>query len=114
MGQTTIAISGQGLKGLRQPNFVISVTATINVEAEQARRSVTAWLIDNVGNMLMAGAPQLVIGKQTLWRVPVLLGSTYKGIVGEVDVDAETGALLVSDELPRRILDHAQALASPA
>ncbi len=117
MGKTTITLSGRGLKNLSAPNLVISVTATVNVEADQARHAVTGWLLDQVGNMLVGGTPQLVIGKQTVWRVPVLVGSTSAGIVGDVDaidVDAETGQILIADELPQRILSHAQALASPA
>ena len=59
-----------------------------------ARRKVTGWLVDEIGNMTIGGTPQLIVNKQTLWRVPAVLTSTSKGVVSEVgtvDVDAETG-----------------------
>jgi hypothetical protein len=85
----------------------------MSVDAQTARRSVTAWLVSQVGNMLMGGTPQLVISHQTLWRVPVMLTSSNQGTIGQVgtvDVNAENGDMLVSPELQEQIKSHAQDL----
>jgi hypothetical protein len=87
----------------------------IQVDAKTARRQVTAWLVSEVGNMLIGDMPQLVIGKHTLWRVPVMLTSPSMGTVGQagtVDVNAETGELLVDEQVRERILASVKALSS--
>jgi hypothetical protein len=79
------------------------------IDPHMAQRHVTRWVVSEVGNMLMGGAPQLVVSEQTVWRVPVMLGSSQRGILGEVgtvDVDAQTGELLLSDELAEQILQN--------
>lgn len=63
--------------------------------------------------MLVGEMPQLVIGQHTLWRVPVMLTSSHVGTVGQagtIDVDAETGELLIDEHLRERILAHVEAL----
>ena len=89
----------------------------INVDARTARRRAIAWLVSEVGNMLVSGAPQLVIGRQSVWRVPVILTSSSAGTVGQagaVDVDAESGEALVGKELREQILDNVRHLSTPA
>ena len=93
----------------------LSVTVTVNIDPNTARRRATGWLISEVGNMLKAGTGQLVITNQTLWRMPVLLTSSKIGTVGQVgtvDVDAVTGKLLVNDELIEQILNNVKHLVS--
>jgi hypothetical protein len=63
--------------------------------------------------MLIGGAPQLVTGKPAVWKVPIILTSSSVGTVGQVeiiDVDAESGEALVSEELREQILDHVRHL----
>jgi hypothetical protein len=63
--------------------------------------------------MLLCAEPRLVIARNTVWRLPVLLTSSEKGIVGEVgfvDVDAALGELLTSNELRAQLLTHVQQL----
>ena len=89
----------------------------INVDAKTARRRATAWLVSEVGNMLVGGAPQLVIGRQSVWRVPVILTSSIAGTVGQVgavDVDAESGEALIGEGLREQILDNVRHSTSPA
>ncbi|MGB0387091.1 MAG: hypothetical protein ACPGWR_19925 [Ardenticatenaceae bacterium] len=93
-----------------------SVTMTVNIDPNTARRRVTGWLISYVGNMIMGGTAQLVIINRALWRVPALLMSSKIGTVGQVgfvDVDAVTGELLVDDHLIEEILNNAQNLVHP-
>ena len=87
--------------------------ATVDIDPQTAQRPVTRWVASEVGNMLIGGVPQLVISEQTVWRVPVMLGSSQRGILGEVgtvDVDAQTGELLLSHTVTEQILQSAQAL----
>ena len=53
-----------------------------------------------VGDRMLAGEPELLLGDPTLWRVPVQWTSPTAGVlmspVGHVLVDAVTGRLLVA------------------
>jgi hypothetical protein len=83
--------------------------AAIEMDAQIARRTVTGWLVSEVGNMLIGGMPELVIGKSIVWRVPVILTSSIVGTVGQVgfvDVDCENGRLLLHDNLVKQILQN--------
>ena len=109
MTGTTITLKGAGIQDAQSLDINISVVAIVNVNAVTARRRVTAWLVSEVGNMLMGGSPELVIGTETLWRVPVMLTSSSAGALGEVGiviVDAVTGELHVSDDLREQILNN--------
>jgi cytochrome c-type biogenesis protein CcmH/NrfF len=117
VGTTVITLAGQRLEDTQPFDLRIAVETTINIGAQAARRKVTGWLVDQVGNMLIGGKPQLVISQQTLWRVPVLLTSSVSGVVGEVgtvDVDVMTGKLNVNNKLRKQILDNVKHIASPA
>lgn len=69
----------------------------IDVSAEQARRTVNIWLLNEVSYMMRAEAPTLVVNGQTRWRVPAVFTAPHVGAVGQVgaiDVDAISGAVL--------------------
>ena len=117
MTNATITLSGEGLEDLNGVDLQISVEAVVNVDAKTARKAATAWLASEVGNMLLAGKPQLVISQTTVWRLPALLTSSEQGTIGEVgtvDVDASTGQVLVNNLLRTQILDNVHQLVSPA
>jgi len=116
MKDVTITLNGEGLRDTHELNIQISISSTINIDPKTARHQVTAWLVSEVGNMLIGGAPQLVISHKTVWRVPVSLTSSTVGTVDEVgaiDLDAESGELLVNDELKGQILDNVKRLIRP-
>lgn len=115
MVTTTITLNGKAAQEIGEMEIQIPVMITVNIDAETAQRKTTGWLISEVGNMLIAGTPQLVVANRTLWRIPALLTSSKIGTVGQVgtvDVDAVTGKLLVNDELIEQILNNAQELFS--
>jgi len=115
MTETTIILHGSGVQTAGHLDIHIAVEATVNIDAQTARRRVTGWLLNEVGNMLVAGKQQLVIGNKTVWRVPAILTSSEHGPVGEVglvDVDAETGIPLADDHLRDHILSNVQHLVS--
>lgn len=117
MAQATITLSGEGVQDVQELNVQIFVEASVETSAKASRRRVTIWLASEVGNMLMAGTPELVISEKTVWRLPVLMTSSEKGIVGQVgcvDVDASTGEPLADEELKTRILENVNQLVSPA
>lgn len=117
MAYPTITITGDGIQDTQELGIQISIVATVNIDAKTARRRVTAWLVSEVGNMLIGGTSQLVISQQTVWRVPVILTSSSVGTVGQVgvvDVDATSGETLVDEALRKQILENVKHLVSSA
>jgi len=113
MENVSITLSGEGLQDVQKLNINITVVATVNVDAKTAHKRATLWLINEVGNMLFGGAPDLVISNQTLWRVPVIASSSEvdrHDQVGVVDVNATSGELLVSDQLREQIINNVHHL----
>jgi len=83
------------------------------VSAEVARRRANAWLLENVGNLLRAEAPELVAGERLVWRVDVVLTSPTRGTLGHVgrlEIEATTGKVLADATLAQGIIAHAQTL----
>ena len=74
--------------------FTLEVSAELNITAHVARQRANHFLMMQVGNLLYAGEPELVVGQKVHWRAPVLYslpGVGLLGKVGEVLVDADTG-----------------------
>lgn len=93
----------------------IRLSAEINVTAPIARRKVNAFLATHVGNLLLADEPSLTVGERIVWRVPVDLTCPPEGRlgrVGEIDVDVETGELLLDEVQIEAIKRHARRLAT--
>ncbi len=98
-----------------QVQIDIHLSAQINISATTARRKVNAFLATHVGNLLLANEPALTLMKRIVWRVPVDLTSPRLGRigrVGEIDVDVESGELLLDHEQIHLIETNAQRLAS--
>lgn len=75
----------------------------IKVSAEEARRKVIGWLVDQVSYMLSAKSPTLVIGESIMWRIPVILTAPHVGPVGEIGVmhvNVQTGEM---DNTPEQL-----------
>jgi hypothetical protein len=92
----------------------INISADVHVTATVARRRVSRLVISEIGNLLYGGEPSLVIGERICWRVPVLLAYPDTGPVGQagtLDVDVETGEVLVTPEQLAEITDYAHYLA---
>ncbi len=91
----------------------IHLSAEINVTATIARRKVNAFLATYVGNLLLADEPVLTMGERIVWRVPIDLTAPPDGRlgrVGEIDVDIESGELVVDEAQINRIRNHAHRL----
>lgn len=95
----------------------ISVAAHLGITAQSAQRKVSKLVLDQVGNLLYGDTPSLVAGTRLLWRVPVWLSMPNQGPIGQagaLDVDAQTGDVLYSQEQLNNIGDQARALAQRA
>lgn len=80
---------------------------------ERVRRKANVWLLDNVGHLLRAEDPEIVIGEQLTWRVTVALTSPEKGRVGSIGhlhLDAKTGEVHVDEGMLRKFLANADTL----
>lgn len=90
-------------------------TFEIKVTAEEARRQVDRWLLNEVSYMMGAKSPTLVIGEQVVWRVSAWFSSPgigQVGLVGTVDVDVDTGAMNNTPECKAEIVRRAEELAA--
>jgi hypothetical protein len=76
----------------------VYVVAQVGIEKHAAQRKANGWLVDHVGNLVMASDGVLVqSGNRWVWRFHAYLTSlTHEpyGPIGEVDVDANTGDIL--------------------
>lgn len=93
---------------LRFAEFLLQQRQAV-VDARTARRQVSAWLVREVGNLLMGGEPEYVSGERPIWRVPVLVTHGRQGRAAYVDVDAQAGDLLVTSDTPQKVLADVQA-----
>jgi predicted DNA-binding antitoxin AbrB/MazE fold protein len=85
----------------------------VRVSATAARRKVSGFVLNEISYLMGGGEPTLVIGKRTVWRVPVILTFPTHGpvgTVGTIDVDAETGELFTSPQLVEEITRNAETL----
>lgn len=76
----------------------VYVVVTPGVEKRIAQRKANGWLVDQVGNMVMADDGVLVQrGNAWIWRFHAYLTSlTHEpdGPIGVIDIDANIGAVL--------------------
>ena len=87
----------------------------VRVPAVVARRKVNVFVCDNISCSMGGGTPELVLGERIVWRVPVLLtfpGHGTVGTTGTIDVDAETGDLLITPSLIEEITRNAETFAA--
>jgi hypothetical protein len=106
-------LNGPGLAASGQLDITITIRATIEIDAATAQRRATGWLVSEVGNLLLGDAPSLVIADRVVWRVPVLLTSPERGVVGQigtVDIDAQTGDVLSSAALIQELIERGRQL----
>lgn len=92
----------------------ISVAAHLGITAQSAQRKVSKLVLDQVGNLLYGNPPSLVAGTRLLWRVPVWLSLPGQGLIGQagtLDVDAQTGEVLYSQEQLNNLGEQARVLA---
>jgi hypothetical protein len=110
MAEVIIPIKSPGT----MPRMQVSVHVQTEVIApEIARKHANVWLLDNVGNLLRAETPELILGEQLTWRMDVVLTSPSLGTVGRVgrlEVDAATGEVLADTTAADSLTAYVQNL----
>lgn len=92
---------------------VVELKFEIRISAENARRLVNRWLLNDVSMQMRPLEPQLVIDHQIVWRVPIAFGVPdfgQLGDVGYVDVDVELGQIANSAEKEAELIESAELL----
>jgi hypothetical protein len=92
----------------------ISIAAQLGITSQSAQRKVSKLVLEQVGNLLYGETPNLVAGSRLLWRVPVWVSSPASGPLGQagaLDVDAQTGEVLYSEEQLQLLGEQARVLA---
>ena len=95
-------------------NLCINRAFEIRVTAEEARRQVKRWLLNEVSYMFTAKFPTLLVAERIVWRVSVIFTAAHighVGMVGEIDVDVETGAMNNTPMCKETLLTQARKLA---
>jgi hypothetical protein len=95
----------------------VNISTTLNITAEQARRKLTRFFMDEVSMFITPQSPLLVIvnENQIFWRFPLALVMGKQGLlglVGQVDVSALSGELILNVKLLEEIKTNAQRLVS--
>ncbi len=78
-----------------------------------ARRKVNVLMLERIGNLLHSGTPELLLKDRAYWRTPVVLSTPSRGQIGQaghIDIDAETGEMIVDDNLLKDIAENAKRL----
>jgi hypothetical protein len=102
--------------GPHQNEYVIAAPGEpiVNITAYTARQQASGYVGSHVSHLMGGGDPTLLLAQgRIIWRVPILLSSPRRGLLGQVahlDIDARTGQMLVSPNFISQIETHAQAL----
>jgi hypothetical protein len=83
--------------------FKFELNGEFNITSFVARQKVNRYLLMNTGNLIHSMEPDLVIGDQLCWKVPVGYSMPEKGSLGEVGlvfVEAISGNLLLENSTP--------------
>lgn len=87
----------------------------VRVPAAIAKRKVSRFVLDEISYLLGGEQPSLVREDRLYWRVPVTLSYPSHGrmgTVGAIDVDVESGNLVITPSLIDEITQNAKALAA--
>ena len=124
MGVTTyIGIVRDGQIALIEPASLpegspVYVVVPGAIDERTARRKANRWLVEHVGNMLMADQPTLTQSEgKAVWRFGAYatsLSHASQGPVGYVEVDTATGLILNSGETAEKIIQHGEHLERPS
>ena len=84
------------------------------VDESTARRKANRWLIERVGNMVMADQSRLIQSEgRPVWRFDAFVTSLSHpphGPIGYVDVDATTGEVLATERTVEEMRRHGVSL----
>ncbi len=106
---------GRRVTSDQRVQVVVNIHAEV-LDPELARRKANGWLLENVGNLLGAENPELLLGDHLLWRYDVTLGrpnleqpgSGDLFRIGQITLDAITGEI----QHPTTLIELLQANAA--
>lgn len=84
-------------------SYKIEVRFRFNITPFVARQTANVYLLNNVGHMLSADDPTLVLGERPYWQVPVFCAFPEFGRrekIADLAVGAEDGAVLMEYSSP--------------
>jgi len=87
----------------------------VQVTVAAAWRKASRFVLDRISYLMGGPQPSLIKTDHLVWRVPIVLTYPDRGVVGEVgfiDVDAETGELLLTEETVEEITRNARTLSA--
>lgn len=94
----------------------IHISTTLGISASEAKRKLARYLMDNVSMFLTPQRPLLIVTNANVitWRFAILFAMGPQGIlgqVGEIDVDAHSGEILLTSASQKEIETNAKRLA---
>jgi hypothetical protein len=113
VSQTDLILKSYDIPEKGKVEFNVNFTLDINVTAKEAKLQAGLWLHQNVSHLIATDPPTLVIGERVVWRIPAWIGFPHTGrvdVVGEIDVDVETGEMGDLDEKKAEILRRLEDL----
>ena len=95
-------------------HFKVELSTEFNITPFVAKQKVNRFLALKVGDQLGAAEPELTVGQEIYWRIPVrycLPGISELGIVGFLVIDVDTGEVLLSRSTPlEELTENAERL----
>ena len=77
-------------------DYTFSVRIQFNITPFVARQKVNSYLLMNVGNMVTAGEPTLLLNGEAFWKVPVFCAYPefkWRKHLGDLAMNAESGEI---------------------
>lgn len=92
----------------------IHASVQIHTSAHRAQGLVRHWLLTDVSTMMGADEPDLVIGEDVAWRVPVWIAFAQQGryTLGAVDVHVERSEIVDAAQTATALQQRADEIAS--
>jgi len=111
--QYEINVSEDGLQ------LSLRLSLQLGITAKQAKRQLSRFLLDEVSLFIGPEEPLLVLVEPSkiIWRFPLQFSMAKCGCLGQVgmvDIDAQNGELLVTDDQLLEIKSNARLLARSA
>ncbi len=95
----------------------VYVVVPAEVTSQTARRKVNAWLVNSVGNLLMANDGELAqVDARWVWRFGVYITAPSHapwGPIGTVDVDAASGEILHPEHTKTALYERGRTYPRP-
>jgi len=89
--------------------FTVQIQPPI-ISAEKARKQANVWLLTNIGNLLRAEKPQLIINqqRQLCWLMRVVLpAEKVAKPLGQIEVDVFSGEVLTDTNITKNYAPRA-------